>query len=311
MVRRRPRSEGPIQPSAERGNDSGVHRSIAVRPSGSEVAPPGRDRCPARGRVRRPEPGVRATHGTRRSRGLEPRRPAGHLPDRSAGRGPRDPRDERVRQVHAAADRRRAGLADDGRGQDRTATRSSASTRAARSPSRSLGSCRGGRSPRTWPSACHPSTASVTARDRVAELLELVGLTDFAGHRPREVSGGMAQRTSLARALARDPWRAPARRAVRVARRPDPPADAGPPPRRPCRGPDDGAAGHPRRRRGAPARRPGDPARRRSRDARAPPSDRSSPCPAHRPRDRGSAELAELRADLLAGLGIDRHAHVH
>ena len=31
--------------------------------------------------------------------------------------------------------------------------------------------------------------------------------------------------------------------------------------------------------------------------------------PGERPRDRGSAELAELRADLLAGLGIDRHAH--
>ena len=31
--------------------------------------------------------------------------------------------------------------------------------------------------------------------------------------------------------------------------------------------------------------------------------------PGSRPRDRGSAELAELRASLLAGLGIDRHAH--
>jgi len=40
---------------------------------------------------------------------------------------------------------------------------------------------------------------------RVAELLELVGLTAFANHRPREVSGGMAQRASLARALARNP----------------------------------------------------------------------------------------------------------
>ena len=39
-----------------------------------------------------------------------------------------------------------------------------------------------------------------------SELLDLVGLTAFAGHRPREVSGGMAQRASLARALARDPW---------------------------------------------------------------------------------------------------------
>src|SRR5690625_2184502 len=40
---------------------------------------------------------------------------------------------------------------------------------------------------------------------RVAELLELVGLTHAADQRPREVSGGMAQRASLARALARNP----------------------------------------------------------------------------------------------------------
>jgi sulfonate transport system ATP-binding protein len=51
-----------------------------------------------------------------------------------------------------------------------------------------------------------PDGTPSSARDtRVGELLELVGLTAFAGHRPREVSGGMAQRTSLARALARDP----------------------------------------------------------------------------------------------------------
>ncbi len=43
------------------------------------------------------------------------------------------------------------------------------------------------------------------AKARVAELLELVGLTHAAGQRPREVSGGMAQRASLARALARNP----------------------------------------------------------------------------------------------------------
>ena len=42
-------------------------------------------------------------------------------------------------------------------------------------------------------------------RERVDQLLELVGLDAHAGHRPREVSGGMAQRTSLARALARRP----------------------------------------------------------------------------------------------------------
>ena len=42
-------------------------------------------------------------------------------------------------------------------------------------------------------------------RERVEELLQLVGLEHAAGQRPREVSGGMAQRASLARALARNP----------------------------------------------------------------------------------------------------------
>ncbi|TLP74302.1 ABC transporter ATP-binding protein [Nesterenkonia sphaerica] len=40
---------------------------------------------------------------------------------------------------------------------------------------------------------------------RVDELLDLVGLSDRAHLRPREISGGMAQRASLARALARQP----------------------------------------------------------------------------------------------------------
>ncbi|WP_211275577.1 ABC transporter ATP-binding protein [Actinoplanes rectilineatus] len=43
------------------------------------------------------------------------------------------------------------------------------------------------------------------ARSEVARWLDVVGLTEFAHHRPRQVSGGMAQRAALARALARRP----------------------------------------------------------------------------------------------------------
>jgi NitT/TauT family transport system ATP-binding protein len=42
-------------------------------------------------------------------------------------------------------------------------------------------------------------------KQRVAELLELVGLTDFADHHPDQLSGGMQQRVAIARALAEEP----------------------------------------------------------------------------------------------------------
>jgi NitT/TauT family transport system ATP-binding protein len=42
-------------------------------------------------------------------------------------------------------------------------------------------------------------------RERALQLLELVGLADFARKRPNELSGGMQQRASLCRALILDP----------------------------------------------------------------------------------------------------------
>src|SRR5690606_24312818 len=48
-------------------------------------------------------------------------------------------------------------------------------------------------------------TDKTAGAQRVHELLELVGLGECTGYRPRQISGGMAQRTSLARALARNP----------------------------------------------------------------------------------------------------------
>jgi NitT/TauT family transport system ATP-binding protein len=42
-------------------------------------------------------------------------------------------------------------------------------------------------------------------RARALEMLELVGLTEFTGHYPAQLSGGMQQRVAIARALAVSP----------------------------------------------------------------------------------------------------------
>ncbi len=42
--------------------------------------------------------------------------------------------------------------------------------------------------------------------ERAAEMLEMVGMSDWANHRPYDLSGGQQQRIALARALLLDPW---------------------------------------------------------------------------------------------------------
>ncbi len=50
------------------------------------------------------------------------------------------------------------------------------------------------------------SRAKAKTRDeRVARVLDLVGLTDHTAHRPAELSGGQQQRVAIARALAQSP----------------------------------------------------------------------------------------------------------
>ncbi|WP_395245158.1 ABC transporter ATP-binding protein [Agromyces sp. MMS24-K17] len=156
-------------------------------------------------------------------------------------------------------------------------------------------------------------TSREHGRALVAELLELVGLAESAGHRPREVSGGMAQRASLARALARNPsvllldepfgaldaltrlkmqdllldvHRAAPTTVLLVTHDVDEALQLADRVILLGAEPDDDDLG--------PAA-PGAVIR------------QTVVVPGNRPRDRGSAELAELRGRLLDGLGIDRH----
>lgn len=149
-------------------------------------------------------------------------------------------------------------------------------------------------------------TPKADGRARVTELLELVGLADFAEHRPREVSGGMAQRASLARALARRPG-------VLLLDEPFGALDA----LTRLKMQDLLLSVHV----AAPttillvthdvdeALQLADRVILLGREEGSPGSTiaQTVTVPGRRPRDRGSAELAELRGRLLDGLGIDRH----
>ncbi|MQW75842.1 ATP-binding cassette domain-containing protein [Nocardioides sp. dk4132] len=143
---------------------------------------------------------------------------------------------------------------------------------------------------------------------RVQELLELVGLADQADLRPREVSGGMAQRTSLARALARRPG-------VLLLDEPFGALDAltrlkmqdlllavhGGSPTTVLLVTHDVDEALQLADRVVVLGRTGD-------DPAASVS-QLVPVPGVRPRDRGSVELAALRSRLLESLGVDAHRH--
>ncbi|WBL19359.1 ABC transporter ATP-binding protein [Citricoccus sp. NR2] len=155
-------------------------------------------------------------------------------------------------------------------------------------------------------------TSASDGRARVDELLSLVGLSHVADHRPREVSGGMAQRTSLARALARRPG-------VLLLDEPFGALDA----LTRLKMQDLLLDVHART--GTTillvthdvdealqlsdrilllGRAPGS-------DAEGATVQRIFEAPGTRPRDRASAELAALRAELFDGLGVDTHHSAH
>jgi len=152
------------------------------------------------------------------------------------------------------------------------------------------------------------SIAREEGRQRVDRLLDLVGLSASARQRPREISGGMAQRASLARALARNPG-------VLLLDEPFGALDA----LTRLKMQDLLLTVH--------AAEPttillvthdvdealqlADRIVLLGRDADEPGAriQQLVTVPGARPRDRGDAELAELRAELLDGLGVDRHGH--
>ena len=151
-------------------------------------------------------------------------------------------------------------------------------------------------------------TSSAAGKAKVEELLGLVELDGFAGHRPREVSGGMAQRASLARALARNPG-------VLLLDEPFGALDAltrlkmqdlllrihqTTPTTVLLVTHDVDEALQLADRVIVLAKEP---------DVQGATISRVLEVPGDRPRDRGSAELAALRSSLLSSLGVDSHQH--
>ena len=130
-----------------------------------------------------------------------------HRPDRRGGRVRLAHRALGLRQVDAAADRRQPHRAERGLGaRQRQAGPAGAPGPGLRHrlPAAGLLEWRTVQGNVELPLGLH-GLGKAQRRAQALELLELVGLADFAEHRPSQLSGGMQQRVAIARALARRP----------------------------------------------------------------------------------------------------------
>ena len=201
--RQAPASEPPAPPPTRRRHRPWRHRSRR-RARSIEATD---DRPAADDRDDRPVPRLPERLGRRPRRGR--RRPAGR-----ARRAGRDPGPVRLRQDDPAVAHRRARPADGGRSRHRrrVARRDEPGRPGRDAPARVgfIFQAFGLLSILSAAENVEVPLRLVSAdprerEDRVAALLEVVGLADRARHRPHELSGGEQQRVAIARALANRP----------------------------------------------------------------------------------------------------------